>query len=68
VEYSKVYLIPTITNKLIEDYPFSYAFFAQVFYNSVNRKKHQTLDNSDIPKNFGVIFDFMRLNKSAQFN
>jgi hypothetical protein len=68
VKYSKVYLRPTIEGELIKDYPFSYTFLAHVLTNAVNRKNHPTLDNSDLPKAFGIIFSYMRFNKGWSYD
>jgi len=39
----------------------------QCLVNGFNRKDHNTLDNSDIPMTFGVIFMFLNLNYGAVF-
>ena len=40
----------------------------QCLINGFNRKDHNTLDNSDIPMTFGVIFMFLNLNYGAVFD
>jgi len=40
----------------------------QCLVNGFNRKDHNTLDNSDIPMTFGVIFMFLDLNYGAVFD
>jgi len=37
-------------------------------YNGMNRKIHPTMDNSDIPKLFGVMMVFLNLNKGCRFD
>jgi hypothetical protein len=68
VEYSKVYLVPEILQGQVNNYPFSYQFFAQAFSNGFNRKDHPTLDNSDLPKLFAIQLMFMNMNRNFNFN
>ena len=68
VKYSKIYLVPQITNETIENYPFSYEFLGQVLYAGSNRKDHATLTNENVPKLFCIMFMFLNMNKRTKFN
>jgi len=41
---------------------------AQVFANACKRENHETLDNTDLPKVFGVILMFLGFNLNVNFN
>ena len=34
----------------------------------MNRSDHETLDNSNVPKLFGIQFMFFKMNKNAEFD
>ena len=68
VVYTKVFLIPKIEKPKMKDLPFSYEYMAQVFANALRRDDHETLDNSDIPKVFNVIWLFLGFSKHIRFN
>ena len=68
IRYSKLYLVPQIENELIEGFPFSYELLGQSLYNGFHRESHGTLDNSDVPKLFGIIFMFLNLNRNCQYD
>mmetsp|Transcript_18974 Transcript_18974/g.32415 ORF Transcript_18974/g.32415 Transcript_18974/m.32415 type:complete len:316 (-) Transcript_18974:662-1609(-) len=64
VPYQKTYLSPLCRGKLVPpNYPFSYTFLAQCLHNGANRSEHETLDNSDLPKLFGIMLMFFNLNR-----
>lgn len=52
----------------MQDYHFSYQYMAQVLANAAKREDHETLDNSDIPKVFNVIFMFLGFSRGVNFN
>lgn len=54
LEYTKLYLLPEVKNENVPNYPFSYQFFAQCLSNGMHREDHLTLDNSDLPKTYGI--------------
>ena len=62
IEYTKLYMIPKIENDLIPDFPFSFEMVGQCLLNGLNRKDHSTLDNSDVPKMFGIMLMFLNFN------
>jgi hypothetical protein len=66
----KLYLIPEqqASCTLLFDYPFSLEFISQILTYGLNRKEHGTLDNQNLPKLFGVILMFLRMNKGIKFN
>ena len=68
IEYTKIYLVPEIMNVNIPGLPFSKEFYAQVLSNAYNRKDHQTLDNTDMPKNFSINLMFLKMNKNICLN
>ena len=68
VVYTKVFLIPKIEKPKMKDLPFSYEYMAQVFANALRRDDHETLDNSDIPKVFNIIWLFLGFSKHIRFN
>lgn len=63
IQYQTLYMIPTRKNETILDFPFSYEFVAQNLHNGLNRDKHDTLDNSNIPKLFAISLMFLNMNK-----
>jgi len=68
LKYTKLYLIPEIENDLIPDYPFSFEMVGQCLLNGLNRKDHNTLNNSNVPLLFAIIFMFLKLNACSQFD
>ena len=68
VQFLKLYLIPSIKNEKVANYPFSYEFVAQCMHNGMKREKHETLDNSDVEKMIGILLMFFNMNKKSTFN
>lgn len=61
-------MLPRIEKPQIEGYHFSFEYMAQVFANACQRDDHETLDNTDLPKVFGVILMFLGFNLNINFN
>jgi hypothetical protein len=62
--YTKLYLIPKIKNKYIRPYPFSYEFAMQCLQYGCQSEECGTLDNSNLPKLFGILLKFFNFNKN----
>jgi hypothetical protein len=60
--------VPKITSPTIKGLPFSYEFVSQCLFNGLHRENHGTLDNSDLPKLFAVLFKFMLMNKNIAYD
>ena len=68
VQYTKAFMLPAITKKAMKELHFSYEYMAQVFANAIKRDDHETLNNSDIPKVFNIIWIFLGFSKRIMFN
>jgi len=68
VLYTKVFLLPRIEKPQMEGYHFSFEYMAQVFANACQRDDHETLDNTDLPKVFGVVLMFLGFNLRVAFD
>ena len=68
VEYTKVYLIPSIKQPQVQDFPLSYECIGQCLYNGSKRDNHETLDNKDVPKLFAIQLMFLAMNRNCTYD
>lgn len=70
VELRRYYLIPVINNNIskLPDFPFSASMFLQCYYRLMNRKEHETLDNTSPLKTLELLLTFFNMYRHVRLD